>query len=296
MQVIDKIPPPPRRPASSHKGTFGTVIVIGGSPTMVGAPALAATAALRAGAGLAKIAAPPQVIPFALAIEPSATGIELLSTIEQAKAVSILDIADPQQRAVLAIGPGMGTTDRSLQLPFILALFQGPRPVVLDADGLNLLAGTGVPPPNLKPQHARDPLLPIVMTPHLGEFQRLAQPLGIRDDPTDHATRPAAAAKLASFYHAVVVLKGQNTVVTDGQRQFINQTGNAALATAGTGDVLTGIIAALIAQGMTPFDASVLGIHLHGRAADRWCEDHGPSGLTARDLAARLPEAMHEQR
>ena len=240
---------------------------------MVGAPALAATAALRAGAGLAKIAAPPQVIPFALAIEPGATGIELLSTIEQAKAVSILDIADPQQRAVLAIGPGMGTTDRLLQLPFILALFQGPRPVVLDADGLNLLASTGVPPPNLRPQ-----------------------PLGIRDDPTDHATRPAAAAKLASFYHAVVVLKGQNTVVTDGQRQFINQTGNAALATAGTGDVLTGIIAALIAQGMAPFDASVLGVHIHGRAADRWCEDHGPSGLTARDLAARLPEAMHEQR
>ncbi len=137
------------------------------------------------------------------------------------------------------------------------------------------------------------------MTPHPGEFRRLASAVGLDLDDAaaiDPARRVDSAGALAREHDAVVVLKGAGTVVTDGQRFAVNTTGNPALATAGSGDVLTGLIAALIAQHMSPFEAAALGAHLHGLAADRWADRHGPSGLTAQDLARELPDAFEQIR
>lgn len=280
MISVTTIPTPPNRPDDAHKGTFGTVIIVGGSPIMIGAPALAASGALRGGAGLVKIASSGQVVPLAITIEPGAMGIILAD--DPQVALADLDDSDPNRRAVLAVGPGLGRSASASAL--VQALLTQQRTIVLDADGLNALANSGRLLENAPPS--------MVMTPHPGEFRRLAAPLGINDDPTRTATRPAAAQQLAAAHQAVVVLKGHHSIVSDGDRVFVNHTGNPALATAGSGDVLTGLLAALLAQGMTPFDATVLATHLHGLAADIWQSRHGPSGLTAQDLAKLIPEAF----
>jgi len=282
--AVDQAPKPPVRPDDAHKGTFGTVIVVGGSQTMIGAPALCARAALRSGSGLVKIATTADILPFALTIEPGATGV-LLTGSDDAWCQQI-DHADPQGKAVLAVGPGMGLATGGGQK--VLSLLRGARPVVLDADGLNLFARTGRP----RPRGGGE----LVLTPHPGEFETLAKPLGITDCPTDPATRPRAAAKLACAHHAIVVLKGQHTIVTDGQKLYTNTTGNPALSTAGTGDVLAGVIASLIGQGMAAFDAATLGTYLHGLASDQWASRHGHSGLRAQDLADELPGVFKQHR
>ena len=120
----------------------------------------------------------------------------------------------------------------------------------------------------------------------------MAQPLGLAKDPTKPSERADAAAELANACSAVVVLKGNGTIVTDGHKVFTNATGSPVLATAGTGDVLTGLIAGLIAQGMKTLDASVLAVHLHGLAGDIWVQERGPVGLTASDLARLVPSAI----
>jgi len=279
---VEALPAVPARPAESHKGTFGTVIVVGGNPLMPGAPALCAAGALRSGVGLVKIASHPSVLPASISIEPSATGVALngRDDLEQ------INAADPKGAAVLAVGPGLGTGDWATRI--VTTLVRGTRPMVFDADALNVLAVRG-------DLHRGAPA-PLVLTPHPGEFARMARPLGIHDSPTDRDTRPTAAAKLAHAHRAVVVLKGQHTIVTDGRRMYINTTGNPALATAGSGDVLTGAIAALMAQGLSAFDAAQLGAYLHGLAGDIWKQQHGPSGLTARDLANLLPAAFQRMR
>lgn len=284
MKVVNHVPPLPARPDDAHKGTFGTVVIVGGCPTMIGAPALAASAALRGGVGLAKIAAPAEVVPFAITIEPGATGIVMPP--EPGQTITALDQADPNGLAVLAVGPGMGQDETARQR--VRILLTGQRSIVLDADGLNHLASTG---------QARPPAGPaLVLTPHPGEFRRLGKPLGIQDDPADPEARPGAAVRLAESHRAIVVLKGRHTVVTDGDRVYVNQTGNPALSTAGTGDVLTGLIAALIAQGLDQFDAAVLGAYLHGLGGDLWRDRYGTSGLTARVLVHLLPEVFEEHR
>lgn len=279
MQKLPKLPP---RPVDAHKGTFGTVVVIGGSVTMIGAPALAASAAFRTGCGLVKILTDPAVLPHCLTIEPSATGIAAELT-----AAGINDaLASMKERTVLAVGPGLGVTDEGQHI--VQRLMNGDRPVVLDADGLNNLAKLG--------DAVKAAACPLVLTPHPGEFKRLADASGINHDPTDHQQRPLAAAALAKRYNAVVVLKGSHTTVSDGRRFYRNNTGNPALATAGSGDILTGIIASLMAQGLEAMEAASLGVHLHGLVADMWAELHGPAGMTARDLAALIPDAMQELR
>jgi len=283
LETISAVPDPPPRPDDAHKGTFGTVIVVGGSATMPGAPAIAARAAFRAGAGLVKLAAPPQVLATAIAIEPGATGIALGTSGGDAhQQRQAIDHADPQQRAVLAVGPGLSTSDGAGRL--VDTLLRTPRAMVLDADGLNLLARST--------HRHRSGEQPLVLTPHPGEYARLAQRLGLGHDATDAAQRPAAAAALAHAHRAVVVLKGRRTVVTDGRAVYVNETGNPALATAGSGDVLTGLLAALIAQGMAALDAAILAVHAHGAAADLWAGEHGRRGMLARELADLLPAAL----
>jgi NAD(P)H-hydrate epimerase len=281
LDTVVNVPCLPDRPVDAHKGTFGTVIVVGGSEGMVGAPALCATAALRVGTGLVRVATWPGLLNTVLSIQPCATGIVLDAS--PAITVGRINDVDPNDQAVLAVGPGLGRSDVGMRL--VDQLLREPRPVVLDADGLNALVASG--------RLMRRSASPLVMTPHPGEFRRLAQPLGISEDPTDPGQRPWAAARLAEANGAIVVLKGAGTIVTDGERCYTNATGNPALASAGSGDVLTGLISGLMAQGLEPFDAAVLGVYLHGLAGDLWAEQHGPRGLIASDLVDLLPEAMH---
>lgn len=295
MQDVRHIPPPPARPDAGHKGTFGTVVVLGGCATMIGAPALCARAAFRGGAGLVKLACPAGVMPYALTIEPGATGVPLDHGVDAA--YEAIEAADPACRAVLAVGPGLGQGD--WQRALVRRLLAGPRAVVLDADGLNALAAA-------LPEGVKDrPCAATrVLTPHPGEYRRLAEPLGITHDPTDPAQRPDAASSLAVSLrdagvgcdNAIVLLKGRHTVISDGDHVATNTTGNPALATAGSGDVLTGLIAALLAQGMDAFDAAVLAAHVHGQAADAWAALHGPAGLRSMDLADAIPDALNALR
>ncbi len=267
------IPAPPPRPEDAHKGTFGTVLVVGGSVMMPGVPALCGTAALRSGAGLVKVAAPANTLPSVLMIQPSLTGVSLES----------LESARGDGKSVVALGPGLGQSQSAAAL--VRQVLGWPQPLVIDADGLNALSRHPTPCP---------PGAAWVLTPHPGEFRRLAEAFNIDGDPTDPAGRPDAARRLAEATGAVVVLKGRHTVVTDGDLSYKNHTGNPALSTAGSGDVLTGLIAGLIAQGMTPREAAVLGVHVHGLAADRWAQTHGRRGLLASELADALPKILHQ--
>ncbi len=281
---FSQLPARPDRPINAHKGTFGTVVIFGGSSMMPGAPALAATAALRGGAGLVRIAAPGNVVSACLAIQPSATGMALPTNYNVNE---VADLWSPLNDTlgrdwVLALGPGMGVGAGQQRL--VQMLLRQPRPVVLDADGLNNLATLG--------DGRRAVRCPLIMTPHPGEFTRLAQQAQIRLDPTDPESRVAAAEQMAAAFNSVVVLKGANTVVANRERHYVNQTGNPALATAGTGDVLTGLIASLLAQGMDRFEAAVLGVHLHGLAADLWAAKHGPAGMLAMDVTNWIPHAI----
>lgn len=276
LEWVEKLPEVPARPDDGHKGTFGSVVVIGGSLRMPGAPALCATAALRGGAGLVKVAGALQVLASVLTIQPSATGVGLKD----------LGAVKGDEKSVLAIGPGLGRESGVGAL--VAGFLEWPNALVVDADGLNALAAGGA--------FARAAGRPWVLTPHPGEFRRLAEALGIKGDPTDPAQRPDAAAALAQATGAVVVLKGHQTIVSDGRRAYRNATGNPALATAGSGDVLTGLIAALLAQGLDAFDAAALGAHLHGDAADHWAQAHGRSGLLAVELADGLPDAFERHR
>eukprot|EP00051_Salpingoeca_urceolata_P009581 m.116087 g.116087 ORF g.116087 m.116087 type:complete len:495 (+) comp16369_c0_seq6:553-2037(+) len=284
------LPAAPARPDGAHKGTFGTVMIIGGTETMIGAPAISATAALRSGVGLCKVMVDKSILPFVLVAQPSATGGMLGASDKET--LASLAKADPDAKSVLAVGPGFGQDPARQSL--VLALLASGRRMVLDADGLNWLAASKV---RLKHDTRASPSAKgLILTPHPGEFRRLAEPLSITENPVVAEERPVAAAKLALAHNAVVVLKGDRTVVTDGSRFYINTSGNPALSTAGSGDVLTGLLASLLAQGMPAFEAAVLGVHVHGRAADEWAAQHGRAGLLAMELAHQLPKALNPLR
>ncbi len=311
--MMDDAPKLPKRPADGHKGTFGTVCVIGGQAggprVMVGGPALAALGALRAGAGLAVLAVPAPIMAAALTIAPSATGLALPvdenGGLRASDVAALLDTFLHEYDCV-AVGPGLGVDEPQRQI-MVRLIGQDEVPLVVDADALNALATV--------PQFDQDFRAPAVLTPHPGEYRRLAEALGLDGDPIDKSRRPAAAEQLAQRLGCVVVLKGAGTVVTDGVQTWINSTGNVALATGGSGDVLTGVIAGLIGQffkphvsgmdsaaapsqsaGLSLFECARLGVYLHGLAADRWADRHGDSGLLATDLLAELPAAQAQLR
>ncbi len=265
MKIVTRIPPPPPRPHDAHKGTFGTVIVVGGSmdeAVMLGAPALSASAALRSGAGLVKVASTKDVLPWVLMLEPCATGLAMRNRLPEFSS---------SPRPVLAVGPGLGRSSRAAS--WVRQAWRSELPLVLDADGLNLLAQLRL----AKRQAAT------VLTPHPGEHARLSKAYALRAK-----DRPEMAADLAQRCGAVVLLKGHRSVVSDGRRVYVNHTGGPLLATAGSGDVLTGIIAGLMAQGMDAFDATVLGAFAHGKAAQAWGRRSGDRGFAASDLLGML--------
>ena len=272
---------PPRAP-DSNKGHFGRILVVAGSRGMSGAAILCASAALRAGAGLVKAAVPAEILSivgagnpcYMTAALPDADGRIALSAFRTLESLSAA-------HEVIAIGPGL---DRSAELSALMVemVTKVPNPMVIDADGLNALAG--------QVEKLRCEQTLRIITPHPGEFARLLQV----DTKTVQAQRHERAVEFARAQNCVVVLKGQGTVVTDGQRVYQNATGNPGMAKGGAGDVLTGVIAALLGQHLAPFEAAQLGVYLHGLAGDLARDQIGEVSLLATDLLDFLPAAIRQ--
>ena len=284
IERIESIPTLPKRPADSNKGMYGTVVVVAGGRGMAGAAALCGGSCLRSGAGLVRIACAAEVQPTVASFEPSymtyplASDDDGLIRFEPAREVleRFLPTAD-----VLAMGPGLGQSADLREL-VAWAVTSVEIPTVLDADALNNLAG--------QTELFRKLKRPLVITPHPGEFARLSG----KSIAEIQADREGHAASLASLSDSlVVVLKGTETIVTDGRRLYVNTTGNPGMATGGSGDVLTGVIAALIAQKMDPFDAACLGVYAHGLAGDIARDQNGEVGLIAGDIVDSLADAFH---
>jgi NAD(P)H-hydrate epimerase len=273
----------PTRAPTAHKWAAG-VMVVGGSGGMTGAPMFVSHAAMRAGAGIvfcglpgndsANRAGGTEVITRALPATPEGALAPLA-----ADAV----LAEISRFRALAVGPGLGS-DPAVRRVVCALVAEARIPLVLDADGLNALNG------DLEPLRARQTFgVPTVLTPHDGEYARLVgQPVG--DD------RIAAATRLADRSGAVVLLKGPGTVIAApaSARVALNDTGSSALATAGSGDVLTGVIAAFLARGMPAFEAAACAAWVHGRAADRVAESMGVAGVLAGDLVEALAPILGE--
>jgi len=266
----------PERKPGTHKGDYGHALILAGSPGKAGAAILAVRAAVRSGAGLVTAAVPASILDVVdLGSLESMTlplpAITLDGVLEAAKG-----------KSVLAMGPGLGQEDETAEAVRSIAL-QVPLPLVLDADGINAFSGRAA---DLAGRSAET-----VLTPHPGELGRL---LGI---PTSEvqADRIAAARRAAAEAEAVVVLKGYRTLVaTPGGEVHVNPTGNPGMATGGTGDVLTGLIAGLLAQGLGALDAARLGVYLHGLAGDLAAARTGEAALAAGDLLTYLPAAFLE--
>jgi NAD(P)H-hydrate epimerase len=281
LEVVTGLPVLARRPPDSHKGMFGHVLVVAGSRGMSGAAILCASSAVRGGAGLVTLAAPEPVIAPAATSNPC----YLTMTLPSDDHGQVTAAAEPEllkaaaKSSVVACGPGLGQGPSVTRVVMDL-LARAPKPVVLDADGLNAVARA---PESLR---RRDPL---VITPHPGEFARL---LGTTATAVQ-ADRENLAVRFASARGVVLVLKGHQTLVTDGQRLFRNPTGNPGMATGGTGDVLTGLIAALIGQKVDAFAAAQLGVYLHGLAGDLARDAVGEICLSAVDLLNFVPRAFN---
>ncbi|MFO0962412.1 MAG: NAD(P)H-hydrate dehydratase [Phycisphaerales bacterium] len=295
----EPLPPLPPRDPAGHKGDFGTVCVIGGqvshTATMLGSVVLATLGALRAGAALCIAATPEPLLPAVLSANPSCTGLPLPvdgeGQLVPHRVAEALDAGAARAR-VLAVGPGLGSGYPQQQVVMRIVSHEQARPLVLDADALNCLA--------LVPAFDLDFRARAVLTPHPGEYARLAQALGLAEDPVDPARRPAAAERLAQRLGCVVVLKGHRTVVSDGARTWTCARGNDALAVGGSGDVLTGVVAGLLAahgRELGLYDAARLAVQAHALAGEAWAaRTGGTAGLLAAELAGEIPAALARMR
>ncbi len=266
------------RPPDAHKGTLGHVWVGGGSPGKTGAPGLAALGALRAGAGLVTVAHPgalPVAARLPLEVMTAPLGPESDWT---AAAWGALP-SEAAKAGAWVVGPGMGVSEGARA--FLGRVLEQPVPVVLDADALNLLAAGS--------ESLWSGAGPRVLTPHPGEAGRL---LGV-PVPQVQADRVGAARELARRFGCAVILKGAGTLVTaPGEAVWLVPTGNPGMATAGTGDVLAGVVGALLARGLCGLEAALAGAWIHGLAGDLAAARRGGEGMTAGDLVEALPDAM----
>jgi len=259
-----------KRPRDSHKGTFGHVLVVAGSPGKSGAASLCAKAALRAGAGLVTLASSEAVLAQALHGTPELMG-EALPALEFAHQALLLRLSE--NKAAIAVGPGIETGPQTAELLFALVA-QAPMPVVLDADALNAL-------PHEQLHRLQKARCQPVLTPHPGEMGRL---LGMSTAQVQ-AQRAQAATELARRTLALVVLKGADTLVASPEgRLAVNTSGTPGMATAGSGDVLAGLIAGLLAQGMSTLEACQAAVFLHGRAGEKAAGQKGERGMLASDI------------
>ncbi len=272
----------PRREQDSHKGTFGHLFVLAGSAGKTGAAVLAAMAALRAGAGLVTVGVPESLNDVFEEKLTEVMTVPLPETEDRTLAPEALGrvLQELKGKTALVVGPGISTNPGTASLMSEL-LPKVNIPMLIDADGLNILAMDDEP---LKRSKA-----PAVLTPHPGEMGRLLGMLA-REVQAD---RPSAACELARIYMTPVVLKGARTLIAFPSGEFfINPTGNPGMATAGTGDVLSGLVGSFMAQGLSPRDAAVLGVYLHGTAGDIAAAEKGHAGLIAGDIVEAIPGSI----
>jgi NAD(P)H-hydrate epimerase len=281
----------PVRPRDAHKGHFGPVLVVGGSSGMPGAPALAGLAALRAGAGLVTLAVPASIQPIAAGHAPEAMCIPLPDRHGVVGAEARPALVKAMERAnVICMGPGLSTDEEALDTARWL-MGTCPRPLVVDADALTALAG--------HPEIIHGRKSPTVLTPHPGECARL---LGVSSDDIQ-SDRFAAVRSTALRYGCTVVLKGAGTLVCNAPVAELAEAepmisiisaGNPGMATGGSGDVLTGVIGALVAQGLDALDAAILGAYVHARAGDAAAAQRGEYGMVAGDIADCIAGVMRD--
>jgi len=300
--------PLPRLPAradDSHKGDYGRALLIGGSRNMSGAISLAGLATLRSGAGLVTLAVPRLIQDVVAGFSSCYMTQGLADENGQFSKAATGSMIGPDESSgefsqwtCIGFGPGLGRSEVLTDLVEVVYRVTN-QPMVVDADALFALAE--------RPEVFAHPAGPRVLTPHPGEFARLtgspysvarriegAAALARGDDDIHHQFRDKSnvAGATRRRPEIIVVLKGHETVVTDGQRVSINQTGNPGMATGGSGDVLTGVITGFVCQGLSPFDAARLGAHVHGLAGDLAAAELGQVALIASDLIDYLPKAF----
>lgn len=262
----------PKRNAVSHKGTFGSVMLICGSENMRGAAALATLGALRCGAGLVTLASCGEVINTL----SSSIYEPLWLNCDKADVICASD-----KMSVVGIGPGMGQTKKTYNYVKWLITREG-GPLVIDADGINVLEGNA----KLLKKAKRK----IILTPHPREFSRLCG-IGIKDI---QENREEIASAFAKEYGVTLLLKGHRTVITNGDETFVNPTGNSALAKGGSGDVLCGMICAFLAQGVAELDSAIIGAYIHGLAGERLSHSLSEYGVLASELPLEAAKILKE--
>lgn len=276
----------PTRDPRGHKGTFGTVAIVGGCDreglTMLGAPLLAARAALRSGVGLCRLCVPRTLLTQALAALPAATGVGF-----EGEVPASLPICD-----AAVIGPGLGPAGDRYRPVFDL-IKQLDQPAVIDADGLNAIAA------GLNASRKIPDLSSCILTPHPGEYERLARACRLKEDPHDPRARESAAYALAARLGTTVVLKGAGTVVSNGASIWVCDRGHACMATGGAGDVLAGVLGGLLAQsgaarwGVSVYHLACIGVEAHAAAGENWARRTGAeAGLLTEELADLIPAAL----
>ena len=266
----------PDRNPWGHKGNFGKLLLLCGSRGYTGAAFFAAMGALRAGAGLVFLGVPESIygIEAVKLNEPVIFPLPDAGGRLSADAVPEILTRLPQMDAVL-VGPGLGQSEGTLAVVRVV-LEKAECPVVVDADGINVLSAHR--------DLLRGRKLPTILTPHDGEFARLGGVIG--------EDRMAAAAALAEELGCVVLLKGHETCITDGTDGYLNPTGNPGMAVGGSGDVLAGVITALLGAGLSPLEAAACGAWLHGAAGDRCAAELGQYGMLPTDMLSALPRLM----
>ena len=302
----EKLPQIPTRPVDAHKGDFGLTLIVGGSRGMTGAIALAGMAALRGGAGLVRLAVPDRCLAVVAAVEPSYMTVPLADDAKGRIAADAYQqiLAWADAATVVALGPGLGRSEALDEL--VGRLYRElDRPMIVDADAINALA--------MQPDVLSQPGGPRILTPHPGEFTRLiGRQLELpereqaaielaarcnRHSGNRHSGNRHSGNRHSGSRHSggvVVVLKSHRTLITDGSRTARNTTGNPGMATGGSGDVLTGLIAALASGGLGSFEAAHLGCHLHGLSGDLAAGQLGQVSMIAGDLIQFLPSAIRE--
>ncbi len=271
----------PHRPHDANKGTMGTMLNISGSFSMAGACILSSMAALRSGVGLLKVAVPHSIYSIVASTVFEAVFVPVKDsnsgTVDSSSLDFLLDTAKHCDSVLLGCGLKYSEDTVAFVSKFITAC---TVPLLVDADGINALSA------NI--DVLRQTNSDIVLTPHPKEMSRLC---GLSVD-TIQADRVGVARSFAKKYNAVVVLKGENTVVTDGERAFVNPTGNSGMAKGGSGDVLSGIIASLMAQGVVGFEAACVGVYVHGLAGDMAAQSLSKTAMLPRDIVEHLPKAF----
>ena len=271
----------PKRPDNAHKGTMGTLLNISGSYSMAGACILSSMSALRSGVGLLKVALPESIYPIVSSSVYEAVFLPLEQSKNGTVSSTSLDflLGTAKKSSAVLLGCGLKLCDETTE--FVKEFVSNClTPLLIDADGINAIA--------LNIDVLKDSKADIVVTPHPKEMLRLT---GLSVDYIQH-NRVEVAEKTARKLGVTVVLKGKDTVVTDGVRTRVNKTGNSGMAKGGSGDVLSGIIASLMAQGVDSFEACCVGVYLHGLSGDLAASDLSKTATLSRDLIMYLPKAF----